>query len=100
MKQIFKNIFQYVLIIFIAIVLAILLRVFLFASFKIPSPSMEPAILSGDYIIVNKQIPGPRIIKNFFSSQKNDRWGTKRFKGIRKIKRNDMQVFNTVINKN
>jgi signal peptidase I len=55
---------------------------------------MEPAIFPGDYIIVNKQIPGPRIIKNFFSSQKNDRWEIKRFKGVRKIKRNDVLVFN------
>jgi signal peptidase I len=26
---------------------------------------MAPAILAGDYIIVNKQIPGPRVYKNF-----------------------------------
>ncbi|MDR2057326.1 MAG: S26 family signal peptidase, partial [Dysgonamonadaceae bacterium] len=59
-KTAFNNIWFAIKIIGIAIVLAILLRVFLFASFKIPSPSMEPAIFPGDYIIVNKQIPGPR----------------------------------------
>jgi signal peptidase I len=26
---------------------------------------MEPAILPGDYILVNKQIPGPRVYPHF-----------------------------------
>ena len=37
----------------------VLLRLFVFASFKVPSISMEPTIIPGDYVFVNKQIPGP-----------------------------------------
>jgi signal peptidase I len=44
------------------------MRVLLFSSFHIPSDSMAPAILAGDYIIVNKQIPGPRVYKNLGSA--------------------------------
>ncbi|GHT87677.1 hypothetical protein FACS189474_1090 [Bacteroidia bacterium] len=56
-KSFFGNLHFGVKIFVIAILLAVILRVFLFASFKIPSGSMEPAIMTGDYIIVNKQIP-------------------------------------------
>ncbi|GHT65356.1 signal peptidase I [Bacteroidia bacterium] len=93
-KSLLKELFFWFRVVIAAILLAIAMRVFLFASFKIPTPSMEPAVLPGDFVIVNKQIPGPRIIKNFFSPQKNDRWEVKRFRGIRKIRRNDVLVFN------
>ncbi|GHT49403.1 signal peptidase I [Bacteroidia bacterium] len=93
-KSFFGNLRFGVKIFVIAIVLAIVLRVFLFASFKIPSGSMEPAIMTGDYIIVNKQIPGPRIVKNFFSLSNGEKPLIKRIKGYRTIKRNDVLVFN------
>jgi signal peptidase I len=38
----------------IALLVALVLRVFLFQPFTIPSASMEPALLEGDYIIVSK----------------------------------------------
>ena len=38
----------------IALLVALLLRVFLFQPFTIPSASMEPALYQGDYIIVTK----------------------------------------------
>ncbi|GHT87672.1 hypothetical protein FACS189474_1070 [Bacteroidia bacterium] len=60
-KSFFKDIRFGLKIFGIAILLAVILRVFLLASFKIPSGSMEPAIMTGDYIIVNKQIPGPSL---------------------------------------
>ena len=59
-KSIFKNIWFAVKVIGIAIILSICLRVFVFDSFKIPSPSMEPAIMAGDYILVNKLVLGGR----------------------------------------
>lgn len=76
-----------------AIALALCLRIFVFASYKIPSPSMKPSILSGDYILVNKLVLGPRIFKNFdfLDSGKIE---TKRLWGLRDVKRNDVLVFN------
>ena len=45
----------------IAIVLALIIRTFLVQSFFIPSGSMEPTLLPGDYILVNKFIYGVRV---------------------------------------
>jgi signal peptidase I len=77
----------------IALLLAIILRLFVFSSFKIPTSSMEPAILSGDYILVNKLAYGARIPKNF-KFMKGGAFETFRVKGFSKVKRNDVIVFN------
>ena len=45
----------------IAIVLALFIRTFIVQSFFIPSGSMEPTLLPGDYILVNKFIYGVRV---------------------------------------
>lgn len=92
-KRFLLQVFYFILKILGIILLAIAMRVFLFASFKIPSPSMEPALLPGDYILVNKMIPGPRIFKNMniFEGGKIE---FNRLKGIRAVKRNDILVFN------
>jgi signal peptidase I len=53
----------------IAIVLALAIRTFVVQAFKIPSGSMEPTLLIGDHILVNKFIYGisiPFIDKKFF----------------------------------
>ena len=79
----------------LAITLAAVIRLFLFTSIiKIPSSSMEPAVLAGDFIIANKQIPGPRIFKNIGQIRIDGKIQTKRFIGIRKVRRNDVLVFN------
>jgi signal peptidase I len=39
---------------FLAIVIAIFLKIFILGMYKIPSASMEPTLLSGDYVIVSK----------------------------------------------
>lgn len=93
-KKVLKFIFQSFLLISIGIVLTITLRLFFFASFKIPTPSMEPAIISGDHVLVNKLIPGPRFFKNYDFLLNGGRPEIKRIKGIRSIKRNDILVFN------
>jgi signal peptidase I len=40
--------------VFWALLIALVLRVFLFQPFTIPSDSMEPTLLSGDYMVVSK----------------------------------------------
>lgn len=45
----------------IAIVLALFIRTFVVQAFKIPSGSMEPTLLIGDHILVNKFIYGVKI---------------------------------------
>jgi signal peptidase I len=89
-----KNSLYWVFIVLAGILLAIALRVFVFAAYVVPTPSMEPAILSGDKVIVYKMIPGPRIIRNFFSLHKGEKPDIKRIKGIRAVRRNDVLVFN------
>ena len=45
----------------VAILLALVIRTFVVQAFKIPSGSMEPTLLIGDHILVNKFIYGVRI---------------------------------------
>jgi signal peptidase I, bacterial type len=92
-RKIIRTVFYYVILVFIALVLAVVMRVFFFASFSIPSPSMEPSVLAGDQIIVSKLIPGPRVYKNF-NFRDGGKVETCRFKGSRAIRRNDVLVFN------
>jgi signal peptidase I len=67
--------------IFIALVLAVFIRTFAVQAYKIPSGSMIPTLLVGDYILVNRLAYGLRIpyYKYIF------RWG--------EVKRGDVIVF-------
>ena len=47
--------------ILIAVLIALFIRAFVVQAFKIPSSSMEPTLLVGDYLLVNKFIYGIRI---------------------------------------
>lgn len=93
-----------------AFITIILLRVFFFEAFTIPSPSMEKSLLSGDYVLVSKLSYGPRIpitpLSIPFAHQRmpfteNTRsyldwiqFPYKRLFGSPDIKRNDILVFN------
>lgn len=68
-------------------------QVLLFASFKIPSDSMEPELTTGDNILVWKPTIGPRIF-NLFASMRNEQTEIYRIPGFKNIKRNDILVFN------
>ncbi len=57
-KRILQN---YIEPIVTAILIALFVRAFIVQAFKIPSASMEPTLLVGDYLLVNKFIYGIRI---------------------------------------
>ena len=50
----------------IALILALIIRTFFIQAYKIPSGSMEPTLLIGDHILVNKLIYGLRMPDSFF----------------------------------
>lgn len=62
----------------VAIILAIIIRAIFIQAFKIPSGSMEPTLLIGDHILVNKLVYGVRIpftntrFPNLFEPEKSD----------------------------
>ncbi|WP_024994601.1 signal peptidase I [Phocaeicola paurosaccharolyticus] len=64
-----------------------------FASFRIPSDSMEPSILPGDNILVNKWVIGGRIF-NIWKAVEGKDVNIFRLPGFGKIKHNDVLVFN------
>lgn len=70
----------------------LLIQVFGFTSFAIPSLSMAPALLPGDYILVNKMIPGPRLF-DLSASMRGEQVKIYRLPGVRKIQRDDIVVF-------
>jgi signal peptidase I len=53
----------------IALVLAIIIRTFFIQAYKIPSGSMEPTLLVGDHILVNKIVYGLRMPDSIFGVQ-------------------------------
>ncbi|MGA8831568.1 MAG: signal peptidase I [Desulfomonilaceae bacterium] len=66
----------------VAIILAIIIRAVFVQAFKIPSGSMEPTLLIGDHILVNKLVYGVRIP-----------FTDKRFPDLFKPQRGDVIVF-------
>lgn len=65
-----------------ALILALIIRTFLFQAFKIPSGSMEDTLLIGDHLLVNKFIYGTQIP-----------FTEKRFLTLRDPERGDIIVF-------
>ncbi len=79
----------------IALVLAIVLRTFFIQAYKIPSGSMEPTLLVGDHIIVNKLIYGLRLPDSFFGFTPLENeipWGHYLFQ-LDPVHRGDVVVF-------
>ena len=91
-KKFLKKVLNSLLLLVVIVVLTIIMKVFLFATFKIPSESMEPSIIPGDHILVSKLLLGPRLYENFgFLNGKSTKM--KRIRGFSKVKRNDVIVF-------
>ena len=79
--------------VFVMICLWLLLQVFLFSSFRIPSDSMEPELQAGDCVLVNKLVIGARVF-DIFRSVNGEQVTIHRLPGFRAIRRNDVLVFN------
>lgn len=87
--RILLNLFYYTsLVLFCFIVL----RIFVFGSYRIPTDSMEPTIIPGDYVLVNKLAYGARLF-NLFDAVEGKQVKIKRMHGLTKIKNNDVVVF-------
>ena len=92
-KSLTKSILKYVLYIFLSLLLALIIRVFTCNFYVVPSDSMEPTILPGDFILANKLTYGARI----FTSLKFDRNSEppmRHVPGFSSVRRNDVIVFN------
>lgn len=70
----------------------ILLQVTSFTSFRVPSPSMYPTLIPGDYILVNKWLMGARIF-DIWEAVEDKEVEIHRLPGLRKVKRDDVLVF-------
>ena len=82
-----------------AAIAAIILRTFFFGAYRIPTPSMEKTLLTGDFLIVTKLAYGPRTpmtlsvpFTDIYMPGINLPWF--RIPGYSEIKRNDIVVFN------
>lgn len=70
----------------------IFIRIYWIVSCVIPTYSMSPTLIEGDYVFVSLQIPGRRILDK--DIKYSNRWLVHRKKGIRPICKNDIVVFN------
>ena len=90
-KRIFKKLGYIVLGLFALFQIYLFIRLYWLASCSIPTYSMSPTLISGDYILVSMQIPGRREINEDSDSGK---LSVHRVKGTRKVRKNDVVVFN------
>lgn len=82
-----------------AAIAALIIRTFLFEAYRIPTPSMEKTLLTGDFLIVSKLNYGPRTpmvlgvpFTNIYLPGVVLPWT--RLPGYENIERNDIVVFN------
>lgn len=82
-----------------AAIAAIIIRTFFFEAYRIPTPSMEKTLMTGDFLIVSKISYGPRTpmvlsvpFTNIYMPGVTLPWT--RLPGLSDIKRNDIVVFN------
>jgi len=87
------SICKYSLYVILPLILALVIRSFFCNFYRISSNSMEPTILPGDYILADKWTFGARIFTSFKFDENSDP-SIKQISGFRKIKRNDVVVFN------
>ena len=66
--------------------LYVMARLYLFASCHIPTGSMTPALVGGDYIIVSLRIPGRRV----WQADEGGRYTIERKPGVREVRVGDV----------
>jgi signal peptidase I len=109
MKKLFQKMKEWARVVLIALVLAILIKNFVFESDSVLSSDMETAIYKGDYVFVSKLAYGPRLprtilsfpffekkipftrCKSYLSFLQLPSW---RIPGFSTVKRNDVVAFN------
>ncbi len=106
----YKAAYEWVNAIVFATVVATLVHLFIFQMYVIPTSSMEQSLLVGDYLYVSKVTYGPQMPNTpvsfpfvhhtmpFSQTRKSFseivKWPYHRLKGLRKVRRNDVVVFN------
>ena len=109
-NKVYKAVYEWVNTIVFATVVASLVHIFIFQMYVIPTSSMEKSLLVGDYLYVSKVTYGPQMPNTpisfpfvhhtmpFSQTRKSFseivQWPYHRLKGLRKIRRNDVVVFN------
>ena len=91
-----------------AVVAAMIIKIFWFEAFTIPSPSMEKTLFTGDYLFVSKLSYGPKVpetplsvplVHNTMPLSGKESYSTliqnkyRRLKGFGQVKRGDIVVF-------
>ena len=94
MKRIIIITLKYSLYFVTSVMLALIIRLFLCNFYVVPSYSMEPTILPGDFILTEKVSYGARIITGLKFDRNSDPTMI-RIPGVRKMRRNDVVVFNS-----
>ena len=104
-----RSVMSWVDAILYALILVYFVFTFIGQNYQIPSSSLEKSLLVGDYLWVNKTAYGPRVpmtpihfplaqhtlpIINTKSYIETPQWKYKRLKGLGKVERGDIVVFN------
>lgn len=76
----------------VAAVAYVVWQALLFASFRIPTDSMQPGLTGGDYALVWKLILEARVF-HLFDAVKGEKVPVHRLPGLRKVRHNDVPVF-------
>ena len=93
-RSILVSVLKYTLYITLSLLLALVIRLFLCNFYVVPSDSMEPEILPGDFILADKLTYGARIFTGLKFDRNSDP-PMKHVRGLRHIRRNDVVVFNS-----
>ncbi|MDR1382135.1 MAG: S26 family signal peptidase [Tannerella sp.] len=104
-----QNVLNWIDDILFALIAVYMINIFVFQNYQIPSSSLEKTLLVGDYLFVSKLSFGPRVpntpisfplvqntlpILNCKSYIEWPDWGYKRVRGLGRVERNDIVVFN------